>query len=60
MMSGYKSPRELAESHFNTPAPSARDRAFGELEAVKADRDEKTRQLREARLARDAQDTKKP
>lgn len=62
MMSHHKTPREQAESHFsNTPSPSnARERAFEERDAMKAARDEKTQRLREARLARDGQDPKRP
>jgi hypothetical protein len=62
MMSHPQTPRERAESHFSkTPSPStARERAFEERDAVKAVLDEKTRRLREARLARDGQEPKKP
>lgn len=62
MMSDHQTPRERAESHFSkTPSPSTtRERAFEELDAIKAVQDEKTQRLREARLARDAQDNTKP
>ena len=57
MMSDHQTPRERAESHFSkTPPPSTtRERAFEELDAIKAVQDEKTQRLREARLARNAQ-----
>lgn len=61
-MSEHQTPRERAESHFSkTPPPStARERAFEERDAIKAVQDEKTQKLREARLARDVQDKRKP
>lgn len=61
-MSHDKTPRERAESHFSKmPTPSsARERAFEELDAMKAVRDENIQNLREARLARDLQDSKTP
>ena len=62
MMSDSKTPRERAESHFSKTSPpsTTRERAFEELDAIKAVQDEKTQRLREARLARDAQDNTKP
>jgi hypothetical protein len=62
MMSDHQTPRERAESHFSkTPPPSTtRERAFEELDAIKAVQDEKTQRLRQSRLARDAQDKTKP
>lgn len=61
-MSHHKTPREQAESHFSkTISPyTARERAFEERDAIKAVQDEKTKRLREARLARDAQKPKRP
>lgn len=61
-MSHHKTPLEQAESHFSkTTAPSrARERAFEERDAIKAIQDEKTRRLREARLARGGQKPKRP
>lgn len=61
-MSHHQTPRERAESHFSKiPLPSsARDRALEDLDAIKAVRDEKTQKLREARLARNMQDNRKP
>ena len=61
-MSHHQTPRERAESHFSkSPSPStARERAFEERDAIKAVQDDKTQRLREARLARNAQDPKKP
>lgn len=61
-MSGHKTPRELAERLFiKATSPSAtRDRALSQIDALKAENEEKMRRLREARLARDAQTIKKP
>lgn len=61
-MSHHKTPREQAESHFSKLiSPStAQERAFEERDAIKAVQDEKTRRLREARLARDGQKPKRP
>lgn len=56
MSESHSRQRQQAEDAFNkTQAPrTARDRAFGEIEARKAATEEKTSRLRKARLAKEA------
>ncbi|OLP56960.1 hypothetical protein BJF92_20815 [Rhizobium rhizosphaerae] len=66
MNNSFSKPRQQAEIAFGktqgragTPAQGgapARDRAFDELETIKAAREAKTERLRAARLAREAGD----
>ncbi|MBM3603353.1 MAG: hypothetical protein FJX25_01045 [Alphaproteobacteria bacterium] len=62
MTESYSRRRQEAEIAFGkTQSPrTARDRAFDEIDAIKAADEEKTLRLREARLARDAQDKATP
>ena len=61
-MSHRKTPREQAERHFSqTISPAtARERALEERDATRAAQDEKTRRLRDARLARDGRTPERP
>lgn len=57
MTENYSRQRQEAETAFGkTQSPrTARDRAFDEIDAIKAAGEEKTLRLRKARLAREAQ-----
>lgn len=53
---------QQAEALFSkaAPPPSARERAFEELDSIAVARDEKTVRLREARLAKELRDSAAP
>ncbi|MDZ5454791.1 hypothetical protein [Labrys sp. ZIDIC5] len=59
MTESYSKPRQQAEIAFGKTQSQflARERAFEELESAGSARDEKTLRLREARLAREAQNS---
>ena len=58
MTESYSRQRQRAEIAFGKmqSPPTARERAFDELDAMKITREEKTLRLREARLAKERQD----
>lgn len=62
MTENYSKPRQKAEIAFGKIQSQffARERAFEELDAIVVARDEKTLRLREARLAKQLQDSIKP
>jgi hypothetical protein len=62
MANSHSKPRQQAEIAFGKVQSQflARERAFEELDTVEATRDEKTRRLREARLAKELQDSLAP
>jgi len=59
MTANYSKPRQQAEAAFGKTQSQflARERAFGELDSIVVARDEKTLRLREARLAKELQDS---
>ncbi|MEP2705917.1 MAG: hypothetical protein ABJO75_17480 [Sedimentitalea sp.] len=62
MTANYSKPRQQAEIAFGktTSQLSDRERVDEELDAIAVARNEKTLKLREARLAKELQDSKKP
>lgn len=62
MTENHSKPRQQAEIAFGKTQSQffARERAFEELDSIVVARDEKTLRLREARLARERQDSSKP
>lgn len=59
MAEQYSKPRQQAEIAFGKTQSQffARGQAFEELDSITAARNEKTQRLREARLAKEAQDS---
>lgn len=59
MAEQYSKPRQQAEIAFGKAQSQffARGQAFEELDSITAARNEKTQRLREARLAKEAQDS---
>ncbi|WP_430512082.1 hypothetical protein [Pannonibacter phragmitetus] len=59
MSDKHSKPRQQAETAFSREQSQffARTRAYEELDAITAARDEKTMRLREARLAKELRDT---
>ncbi|WP_159946053.1 hypothetical protein [Rhizobium sp. 18065] len=62
MTENFSKPRQQAEIAFGKTQSQffARERAFEELDTIVSAREEKTLRLREARLAKELQDSNKP